>query len=96
MKDLITAETVREMAAKSQKQILLSSNTIITHAARDQAAEFGIEIVEEGSTSPVSEAKDWKAIRDTVIQCLKEEFKDQPLDEETIRTIVRMVLERLG
>ncbi len=97
MKELVTAETVREMAAKSQKQIFLSPDTtIITPAARDQAAELGIEIVEGSPLAAASQTKDWKAIREAVIQCLKEEFGGQSLDEETIRTIVQMVLGRLG
>jgi hypothetical protein len=96
MKELITAEMVREMAAKNQKQIFVSSNTIVTHAARDQAAELGVGIVEGSPASPAPEGKDWKGIRDAVIQCLKDEFKDQPLDEETVRTIVRRVIDRLG
>jgi hypothetical protein len=97
MKELITAETVKEVAAKNQKQIFFSSDTtIMTPAARDQAAELGIEIV-EGSPIPVApQTKDWKAIREAVIQILKEDFGGQQLDEETIRTIVRMVLGRLG
>ena len=97
MKELITADMVREIAAKNEKQIFLSPDTtIITPAARDQAAELGIEIVEGSPLTAASQTKDWKAIREAVIQCLKEDFGDQQLDEETIRTIVSMVLGRLG
>ncbi|MBM4338259.1 MAG: hypothetical protein FJ110_01825 [Deltaproteobacteria bacterium] len=96
MKELITAEMVREMAAKSLKQIFVSSNTIMTHAARDQAAELGLEVVEGVSAASASEGKDLKGIRDAVVQCLKDEFKDQPLNEETVRTIVKRVIDRLG
>lgn len=97
MKELITAEMVREVATKNQKQIFLSpDSTIITPAARDQAVELGIEIVEGSPLTAASQTKDWKAIREAVIQCLKEEFGNQSLDEETVRTIVQMVLGRLG
>jgi hypothetical protein len=97
MKELITAEMVREIAAKNQKQIFLSSDTtLITPAARDQAAELGIEVVEGSPFTPESQTKDWKKIREGIIECLIENFGDQQLDEETIGTIVRMVLGRLG
>lgn len=97
MKELITAEMVREVAAKNQKQIFLSPDTtIITPAARDQAAELEIEIVEGSPLTAASQTKDWKKIREAIVQCLKEDFGDQQLDEETIGTIVRMVLGRLG
>jgi hypothetical protein len=97
MKELITAEMVREMAAKSQKQIFLSfDTTLITPAARDQAVELGIEIVEGSSLTPASQTRDWKKIREAIIQCLREDFGDQQLDEESVGTIVRMVLGRLG
>jgi len=97
MKELITAEMVREVATKNQKQIFLSPDTtIITPAARDQAVELGIEIVEGSPLTVASQTKDWEKIREAIIQCLKEDFGDQQLDEETIGTIVRMVLGRLG
>lgn len=97
MKELITAETVREMAAKNQRQIfLLPDTTLITPAARDQAAELGIEIVEGSPLKPTSQTRDWKKIREAIIQCLREDFGDRQLDEETVGTIVRMVLGRLG
>lgn len=97
MKKLITAEMVREVAAKNQKQIFLSlDTTIITPAARDQATELGIEIIEGSPLTTASETKDWAKIREAILQCLKEDFGDQQLDEETIRTIVSMVLGRLG
>jgi hypothetical protein len=97
MKELITAEMVKEMAAKNQKQIFLSPDTtLITPAARDQAAEFGIEIVEGSPLTPAPKTKDWEKIREAIIQCLREDFGDQQLDEETIGTIVRMALGRLG
>jgi len=85
------------MAAKGQKHIFLSPDTtIITPAARDQAMELGIEIVEEPPLTPPPHTKEWKKIREAIIQCLKEDFGDQQFDEETIGTIVRMVLGRLG
>ena len=94
MKELITAEMVREMANKNQRQILLTENILITPAARDLAGELSIEIVEGGS-SQTAKTRDWEGIRETVIRCLKEDFRDQPLDEETVRTIVKKVLDRL-
>lgn len=96
MKELITADMVREMAAKNQSQILLTSNTIITPAARDQAGELGIEIVEGSPSTTASQTKDWEKIREAIIQCLKEDFGEEHLDEDTVRAIVKMVLGRLG
>lgn len=96
MKELITADVVKEMAARKQGQILVTSNTIITPSARDKAEELGIEIVEESPSSTDARAGDWKKISEAVVQFLRQEFRDQPLDEETVRTIVTRVLERLG
>jgi hypothetical protein len=97
MKELITVDVVKEMAAKNQGPIRLTSNTIITPAARDQAEELGIEMIQESIPSEAAGNKDRRRkIIGAVVQFLKEEFGDQPLDEETVRTVVTKVLERLG
>ena len=95
MKELITAEVVKDMAAKKEMQIILSPDTIITPAARDQARELGIEIVQDSPPSTGARIDDWKKISEAVVKFLVEEFGDQPFDEETVRTIVTRVLERL-
>jgi hypothetical protein len=96
MKELITAEMVKEMAAKKETQIMLSPDTIITPAARDQAGELGIEILQASPPSIGERTDDWKKVSEAVVKSLVEKFGDQPLDEETVRTIVTRVLERLG
>ena len=96
MKELITAEVVKEMAAKKETQIILSPDTIITPAARDQAGESGIEILQASPPSIGARINDSKKISEAVTKFLVEEFGDQPFDEETVRTIVTKVIERLG
>lgn len=96
MKEVITADVVKEMAAKKQGPIRLTSNTIITPAARDEAEALGIEIIQESAPSQSAGRYDPKQVAEAVAQFLREEFGERPLDEETVRTVVRRVLERLG
>ncbi|NIQ37111.1 MAG: hypothetical protein GTN81_00750 [Proteobacteria bacterium] len=96
MKELITAEMVKDMATKKQGPIRLTPDTIITPAARDQADALGIEIVPEGTPSKGAGRYNREKITETVVQYLREEYGDGPLDEETVRTVVTKVLQRLG
>jgi hypothetical protein len=96
MKDLITAETVKEMAAKGGGRVVVTPNTILTPAARDQAEAMGLEIVEEISPETTAPSEKSRKIGQAVVELLRQEFGDQPVDEDTVRTIVTRVLERLG
>lgn len=96
MKELITADVVKEMATRKLGSIRLTPNTIITPAALDQAKALGIEVVEESTPSNGARPYDRKQITEAVVQFLQEQFGDQPVDEETVRTVVIRVLERLG
>lgn len=96
MKEVITVDVVKEVATKKQGPIRLTPNTIITPAARDQAEALGIEIIEEGTASKERRPYNREQIVGTVVQFLREEFGDKPLDEDTVRTVVMRVLERLG
>ncbi len=96
MKEVITIDVVREIASKKQGPIRLTPNTIITPAARDQAQALGIEIIEQDTASRDGRPYSREQIIGTVVQFLKEEFGDKPLDEDTVRTVVMRVLKRLG
>ncbi len=96
MKEVITIDVVREIASKKQGPIRLTSNTIITPAARDQAQALGIEIIEQDTASRDRRPYSREQIVGTVVQFLREEFGDKPLDEDTVRTVVMRVLKRLG
>lgn len=94
MKHLITAETIRSLAANGGSKIVICSDSIVTPAARDEAKQCGIAL--EFSSTCQAPPNNASLTLPTANIPLVNKTTSNSIDQSTVQKIVQQVLLQLS